>query len=243
MARRRGGADGAGGQRRGGPLARVVYRLLARCHSWAESGWGGPAVGVWGLLQGSVVPGPSEAVLLPLGISDPSRVFRLALWATLGATAGGLIAYTIGLTAFDQLGRPLLELVGVSPARLAASRDTFARHGWQLVVLSSISPLSTKAICVAAGAFGVPAWEFAPALLVGRGVRFLVIALVLRMAGPRMLDWLSHRVGVPPVTSTSAPAPAPAPVPAVVARAPDDVPGAAGAASSAAARREPTPPG
>ncbi|MHB1224707.1 MAG: YqaA family protein [Gemmatimonadaceae bacterium] len=191
-------------RRRGGPLARLVYRLLARCHDWAESGWGGAAVGGWGFLQGSVVPGPSDAVLIPLGISDPSRVFRLAGWATLGATAGGLVAYLIGLVAFEQLGLPLLELVGVGPARLAASRDTFARHGWQLVLLSAISPLSTKAICVAAGAFGVPAWQFAPALAAGRALRFFGIALLVRMAGPRVLDWLSRRVGVPPVTSTTA---------------------------------------
>lgn len=193
------------GDGRGGPLARLVYRLLARCHQWAESGWGGAAVGGWGFLQGSVVPGPSDAVLIPLGIADPGRVYRLAAWATLGATLGGLVAYLIGLTAFDQLGRPLLELIGVSPARLAASRDAFARHGWQLVLLSTVSPLSTKAICLAAGAFGVPAWQFAPALLAGRALRFLAIALAVRLAGPRMLDWLSRRVGVAPLTSVSVP--------------------------------------
>ncbi len=187
----------------GGRLSRFVYRILARCHRWAESGWGGAAVAGWGLLQGSVVPGPSDAVLIPLGIADPGRVFRLAAWATLGATAGGLIAYTIGLTSFDQLGRPLLELMGVSPARLDASRAAFARHGWQLVLLSTISPLSTKAICLAAGAFGVPAWQFAPALLVGRGLRFLAVALVIRLAGPRLLNWLSRRVGRVPITSVS----------------------------------------
>lgn len=192
-----GRSAGAG---RGGPLARLVYRLLARCHQWAESGWGGPTVAGWGFLQGSVVPGPSDALLIPFGVSDPSRAFRLAAWATLGATLGGLVAYTIGFAAFEQLGRPLLELVGVSPARLAGSREAFARHGLQLVLLSTVSPLSTKAICVAAGAFGMPALLFAPALLAGRALRFFGIAILLRFAGPRVLDWLSRRVGVPPLT-------------------------------------------
>ncbi len=206
----RGGDDGAGQavspgsvNSGGGWLARLAYRTLARCHAWAESGWGGLAVAGWGVLQGSVVPGPSDAVLIPLGIADPGRVFRLAAWATLGATLGGLIAYTIGLTSFDQLGRPLLDLMGVSPVRLDASRAAFARHGWQLVLLSTMSPLSTKAICLAAGAFGVPPWQFAPALLVGRGLRFLAIALVIRLAGPRLLNWLSRRVGHAPLTYLS----------------------------------------
>lgn len=184
-------------------LSRFAYRMLVRCHRWAESGWGGAAVAGWGLLQSSVVPGPSDAVLVPLGIADPGKVFRLAAWATLGATAGGLIAYTIGLTSFDHLGRPLLDLMGVSPARLDASRAAFARHGWQIVLLSTMSPLSTKAICLAAGAFGVPAWQFLPALLVGRGLRFLAVALAIRLAGPRLLNWLSKKVGQAPVASIS----------------------------------------
>lgn len=184
----------------GGLVARLLYRLLARFHRWAESGWGGAAVGGWGFLQASVVPGPTDTVLIPLGLADPGRVFRLAAWATAGATLGGLTAYAIGAFAFDEVGRPLLALVGVSEERLTRSAGYFARRGWLLVLLSTVSPLSSKAVCLAAGAFGVPVWQFLPALFVGRLGRFVTIAAVLRFAGPRLLDAVARRVGMPPVT-------------------------------------------
>ena len=190
-----GGSDDGGGGARGGLIARSVYRLLARCHRWAESGWGGAAVGGWALLQGSVMPGPSDALLIPLGVSDPGRVFRLASWAVVGAALGGVVAYLVGAVAFDQVGRPLLGLVGVGADQLDWSRVAFARHGWQLVVLSAISPLPTKAVCIVAGAFHLPVWQFIPAIIAGRALRFYGIATLVRLAGPGVLNWLLRRVG------------------------------------------------
>lgn len=157
-------------------------------------------MGGWGFLQGSVMPGPTDAVFLPLAVSDPGAAFRLALWAVLGATTGGVLAFGIGAQAFEELGRPLLHLVGVSDRVIDASHAAFDRRGWLLVLLSTISPLPSKAVCIGAGAFGVPFWLFVPALAAGRTLRFGTLAVVVRLAGPRLLEWLSRRAGMPPAT-------------------------------------------
>ena len=106
----------------GGRVRRALVALVARLHRWAESGHAGSAVCTWNALQGSVVPGPSEALFLPLGLADPRRAFVLAAWAALGATAGGLVAYAIGAFAFEPVGRPL-----VAPS---ASRHSCATRGF-----------------------------------------------------------------------------------------------------------------
>jgi membrane protein YqaA with SNARE-associated domain len=171
--------------------------LLARLHRWAESGHAGSAVCAWNALQGSVVPGPSEGLLLPLGAADPPRAPALALWATLGATVGGLAAYAIGAFAFDEVGRPLVALFGVGAERWASLEGLFRRHGALLVVLSTLSPLSTKFVCIGAGTFGVPFAPFALALGAGRLGRFGLVGLVLRFAGARLLGRLEARLGRP----------------------------------------------
>lgn len=182
-------------ERPAGRLRRALVALLARLHRWAESGHAGSAVCTWNALQGSVVPGPSEGLLLPLGIADPPRALRLALWAALGATAGGLVAYAIGAFAFESVGRPLVELFGVSAARWASLEGLFRRHGALLVVLSTVSPLSTKFVCIGAGTFGVPFAPFVLALGAGRLGRFGLVGLVLRFAGERLLGRLERRLG------------------------------------------------
>ena len=169
-----------------------LRRLIATLHDWAESGWAGSATGAWGVLQGSVVPGPSDALLVPLGLADPPRAFRLALWATAGSTLGALIAYSIGALAFDTISQWILNVVGIGPARVEAQRARFEEHGAWLVALSAISPLPTKIVCMAAGAFGVPVPPFFVAIVTGRAVRFLGLAAIVRFAG----EWIARKLNL-----------------------------------------------
>ena len=181
----------------GGRLRRALVSVIARLHRWAESGYAGPAVGVWGTMQGAVVPGPSEALFVPLALADPRRAFPLAIWATAGATVGGIFAYSIGAYAFDSVGGPLLGMFGVGPTRLASLEGLFERRGAELILFSTLTPLSTKLVCIAAGAFGVPFPEFALALVAGRAARFLLIGLILRYAGEGLMRRLERRLGKP----------------------------------------------
>lgn len=170
----------------------MLSRLIAALHRWAESGWASTAAATWEVLQSSVVPGPSGAVFAPLAISDPPRAPTLAGWAAAGAIAGGCIAYLIGAQAFEGFGRAMLSFFGVGEARIAASQVMFERHGWLLVFVSTISPLSTKLTCIAAGAFGLPFVEFIPALVVGRVLRFAALTVLLRFAGERLVRRLAR---------------------------------------------------
>lgn len=178
----------------GGRFARAIYGLLGVFHRWAESGWGGSAVASWGFLQGSVMPGPTEAILVPLGLADPRRAYRLAAFALAGSVAGGIVAYALGSGAFGNLAPRMLEAFGMSPGAVNASRGLIDRWGWLLVFASTVSPLSAKVVCIAAGAFGLPFWQFLPALVFGRSIRNVVVAAILRRAGPALQARLYRRV-------------------------------------------------
>ena len=167
-----------------------VPGVLARLHRWAESGWGSAATGTWGFLQGSLVPGPSEAMLIPLGLSDPPRAPRLALWAALGATVGGALAYVVGASALELLRVPL-DAIGISASVLERERSRFDQWGWWLIFASTMSPLSTKIVCIAAGAFGYPFAPFLAAIGIGRTLRFLGVGVGLLLFGERISAWLA----------------------------------------------------
>ncbi|HUF27893.1 MAG TPA: VTT domain-containing protein [Gemmatimonadaceae bacterium] len=177
-------------------VRRSIVHLIAVLHRWAESGWSGPAAGSWAVLQSSVMPGPADILLIPLGLADPPRVYRIAVWSIAGATIGGILAWTIGALAFDVV-EPVLGWIGVGPAELARSRVLFEEHGWIVVLLGTIIPLSTKVICIAAGAFGVPFPHFALAVIVGRTIRYLVVATVVRYAGEWLVRRLEAKIGKP----------------------------------------------
>ena len=175
----------------------MLSRVIRALHWWAESGWAVTATTTWEVMQSSVVPGPSGAVFAPLAVADPPRAPLLAAWGTAGAVTGGCIAYLIGARAFDGFGRDVLSMLGVSDATLASSQVMFDQHGWLLVFVSTISPLSSKLACIAAGGFGVPFVAFLPALVVGRAIRFAALTVLLRFAGERLLRRYRIRFGSP----------------------------------------------
>ncbi|HJU65467.1 MAG TPA: VTT domain-containing protein [Gemmatimonadaceae bacterium] len=182
----------------------LFVRLIAWLHRIAESGWSRTAVLGWGVLNGSVVPGPSDAVLVPLGLADCRRIFDLMWWAIAGSVVGGLVAYGIGAFAFKEVGEPLLAWLNVSAQQVEELRGWFNERGWIAVVIGSLPMASPKLASIAAGLFGVPVLHFTLAILGVRTARFLLVAILLRYAGSAFARWFERRIGHP----IAAPSPA-----------------------------------
>ena len=177
-------------------VAGLFVRLFSALHRLAERGWAATAIGTWSFLQSSLVPGPVDALLVPLGIADPAKAFRFAWAAVLGAVLGTLVGYTAGALAYDTVGIWVLNLFGVEGEGVEVWRGRFQRQGWWVVFLSTVTPVSAKLVSVAAGAFGMPLWKFLLAMFVGRVLRFMTIAFIVRRFGAGVERWVQKRYGV-----------------------------------------------
>lgn len=172
---------------------RLVERLLTVLYGWAESGWSGVAAATWAVLQSAIIPGPSDAVLISLGLADPKRAPALAAWTVAGSVVGALIAYAIGALAFQSLGVPILGWLGVDAAHLEHISALLARRGWLIVALGSLPLLSSKATAIVAGGFGFALPPFIVVTAAVRGGRFVIEGLIIRFAGERLREWLARR--------------------------------------------------
>ncbi|HJU90019.1 MAG TPA: VTT domain-containing protein [Gemmatimonadaceae bacterium] len=179
-----------------------VLRIYSRIYRWAESGWARTATGTYGLVQGSVMPGPSDALFLPLSVADPKRAPTFAAWSVAGLTVGSLIAYCIGVFAFDQVGVTIIGWLGFSPEQLERVRVLFAEKGWVVIVLGSLPMASPKLTAIAAGAFGYPLPVFIVIVFIVRAVRFFAVAFLIRYAGERMTAWIERKLGRPLTAAT-----------------------------------------
>ncbi len=174
---------------------RRLLGLMDVLHRWAESGWSGTALFSWGAVQGSVMPGPTEGLYLPLSLADPRRAYKLAVFAAAGSIMGGMIAWYIGSHLFSELGMRVLEWMGMTEPRLATTRGLVEQYGWMLVAFSAIAPVSTKTACISAGVLKMPFPEFAIGITIGRVIRFAIVAAVLKFAGERLRTWILRRTG------------------------------------------------
>jgi membrane protein YqaA with SNARE-associated domain len=176
-------------------LSGGAVRVLVALHRVAEAGWATTAVGVWGFLQASVVPGPVDGVLVPLGLADPRRAWRFAWSALVGCALGALVAYAIGAVAFESIGRPILDWLDVSAREMENARAMFKQKGLWIVLLSTVTPLSTKLVSIGAGAFGIPVLPFVATIAAGRAVRYATVAFVVRYFGDHVERYVVRRYG------------------------------------------------
>ncbi len=176
-------------------------RVYFRLQKWADAGWSGSVVFLWGFLQGCIVPGFVDLFFLPLAVARPERAYRLAVPAIAGTVVGSTLLYYVGSEALYVVQGTLGSLLGMTESRFAEVRSTLAKYGGLAVLASTMSPLSTKLTSLASGAAGVPFAEWLAYLAAGRTIRAFGIAWIVRNKGA---DWLRDVLGIQlPNTSKS----------------------------------------
>jgi membrane protein YqaA with SNARE-associated domain len=184
--------------RRRHPVQRWLLHVVAVLHRWAESGRARSASATWGFVQTSIIAGPPDALIIPLGLADPKRVFSFAFWTTVGSFFGALTVFSIGVFAFEKFGIPLFSLIGVGTDAIQHAREMFAEHALLVVLVGSLGlGVPANVMSIASGGFGVPLFLFAPVFLFGRSTHYFVVAVIIRFAGSRLVSWIERRTGRP----------------------------------------------
>jgi membrane protein YqaA with SNARE-associated domain len=162
------------------PLRRIYHWVL----SWADTPYGVPALVGIAFIESSVFPIPPDVLLIALALSAPTRAFRFALWCTVGSVLGGLFGYFIGY-ALWHVFEPYLVGPVFSQEAFESVTSQYQKHGTLAVFIAAFTPIPYKVFTVAAGVAELNLLGFAGASIVGRGGRFLLVALVIRLAGAR----------------------------------------------------------
>ena len=165
-----------------------------RRNRWAR--WaGGPAGPVLlfacAVVEGCLVPAPTEAVFAALAIARPRRAWALGALAAAGSVLGGGIAWQLGATAFDRFGQPLLARYGLM-GELEALGALYRRNAALALVTSGYTPVPYLLYGIVGGATGVPLDTFVLFSALGRGLKYAVLAGVARVAGPPVRRWLAR---------------------------------------------------
>lgn len=129
-------------------------------------------VALWVAIESVVIPIPSELVLpfagFLVGTGDaiepltgqPWSYWLVVIAGTLGATAGALIAYAIGLYG----GRPIVDrwgrYLGITHADLDRAESFFARYGEAASFFGRLVPVVRSLVSFAAGISRMPLPKF-----------------------------------------------------------------------------------
>lgn len=142
---------------------------------------------VLAVLEACVFPAPTEAAFVALGLARPARSWRLAVVATSGSLVGAAIGYLVGAAYFGRIGRPLLESVGLLDQFLAVG-DLYRGNTLLALLTSGYTPIPYVLYTISAGASDVPVAPFLLGSMAGRGLKYVLLALVTFYAGPAVQE-------------------------------------------------------
>lgn len=167
--------------------ARIGRWLLA----WGEHPYGPALLVIFALLEATVFPAPTEALLLALSISRPRRAWLFGGMVVFGSVVGGLIGYWFGASLFPQFGRPLLEALGLD-SNLPAVEAAYRENMWTALITSGYTPIPYLLYTMMGGAFSLPVVPFILGSLVGRSLKYLPLAALAWWMGPSVRQFLAR---------------------------------------------------
>ena len=152
---------------------------------------GGPGLILLGVADNSLVPlpGSMDAFTIVLSAGHPDLWWYYAIMATIGSTLGGYLTYRLGI----QGGKETLEK-SISQRRAQKVYRIFERFGFWSVAVGAICPPPVPIVpfLLAAGAMHYPPRKFFGALVLGRSVRYTLVAYLGSIYGRSIFHWVGR---------------------------------------------------
>ena len=173
----------------------MLRRTYDRVMALSERPHALTALAAVSFVESSFFPIPPDVLLIPMVLAAPTRAWRIAFVCTVASVAGGMFGYALGYFLFESLGRPLLDFYGYA-AKFAEFRALYNEWGAWIVFVAGVTPFPYKVITIASGVTALDPAVFTIASVLARGLRFFVVAALLRWLGPPIRDFIERRLGL-----------------------------------------------
>lgn len=165
-----------------------VFRLAG--HKRATSALAGVS-----FVESSFFPIPPDVLLIPMVLAKRHRWIFLATVCTIASVLGAFLGYFIGAFLYETIGQPILALYGKEDSFQQVS-DWYNRWGGWGVLFAAVTPFPYKVLTIFSGATGLDLMVFAVVSVIGRGLRFFLVAALLYWFGEPVREFIEKRLGL-----------------------------------------------
>lgn len=173
--------------------------MLRRLYDWtiekAESPYALFFLALLAFAESSFFPIPQEAMMIPMIVAAPHRAWLIAGVVTVASVAGAALGYAIGYAFYDSVGVQVLEFYGKAD-RYDEFKALYDDYGSWAVAIGAITPFPYKVTTIVSGLLQMDFASFIGVSLLGRGVRFFLIAALLWKFGTPIRDFIERRLGL-----------------------------------------------
>ena len=146
-------------------------------------------------IESSFFPIPPDIMIIPMVLAMPKKAYRIAGVATLASVLGGYLGYSIGIFGYEVIAKPLLEFYGYM-AQFEKFENYYNEYGAWIVFGAGITPFPYKIITIASGVVHLNIVVFTMASILARGLRFYIIAVLLKRFGEPMKVFIEKNLNL-----------------------------------------------
>lgn len=145
-------------------------------------------------VESSFFPIPPDIMLIPMILATPKQAWKIAGVCTLASVTGAYFGYIIGFYFFELVAEPLLSFYGYLD-KFNEFKNLYSEYGAWIVFGAGITPFPYKIITIASGVVHLNLFIFTIASIIARGLRFFVIAWLLKVYGEKMRSFIEKNLG------------------------------------------------
>ncbi len=162
---------------------------------WAEHKFAPRILAVLTFAESVFFPIPPDVLLAPMVLAQREKAWKFATLTTVASVIGGVVGYGLGYMMFEPWIQPLITEFGYQ-ARFDKAMLWFSEWGVWVVFIAGFSPIPYKLFTVSAGFLHMAFLPFLLASAIGRGMRFFLVAGVIRWGGAPMEQKIRQWVDV-----------------------------------------------
>lgn len=137
--------------------------------------------------ESSFFPIPPDIILIPMILANRMKAWWYAFICTISSVFGGLAGYCIGSFFYSTIGIIILQYYSLEN-QFITFESLYNKYGVWIVLGAGFTPFPFKFITIASGFFHLNIFLFIIVALIARGLRFYLIAILLRIFG----NWIKH---------------------------------------------------
>ena len=151
-------------------------------------------VGFISLIESIIFPIPVDPFLAGLTLAVPKKALKFALFCTIGSVIGGVIGWLLGYFIGPTLENILLNIPWFTEEKFIAVKSAYNENGMLIIFLGAFTPLPYKIITITSGMAEINVIGFILMSLVGRGIRFFIVAYLTKIFGRPAIIFLQKHL-------------------------------------------------
>jgi|TARA_S200000501_G_scaffold80799_1_gene72784 membrane protein YqaA with SNARE-associated domain len=176
-----------------GNYKNIINSLIEKAKTNAVKPLAEKVLGFISMIESIIFPLPVDPFLAALTLAVPRKAFRFAFICTIGSVIGGIIGWFLGYLIGPSIENLFLYFPWFTEEKFNAVKFAYKENGMLIIFLGAFTPLPYKIITITSGIAEVNIITFVLMSILGRGIRFFIVAYLVKFFGkPALLFLQKH---------------------------------------------------